>query len=238
MELDLTQASIADIANFYSPTPSPWLRANMVVSQDGSFVDANGSSRGLSSPLDLKVLLTLRAISDAVLVGAQTVRVEDYRTPVLAGEYKCLNTKDPRLVVISRDLEFDLSTRLFANPSNKPIIITPKSESTAWNNAISRLNDVAEIHILPNPLDFKLVSRVLSELNLVQVVCEGGPQLLAELIEQDLIDEIDITRTPVNVGQTNDISKASAQVINAAITSWPNRVTAKLGSQQLVRIKR
>ncbi len=64
MELDLTDASVAELANFYFTTAKRHLRANMVMSQDGHFIDEHGSSRGLSSPLDLKALLTLRAISD------------------------------------------------------------------------------------------------------------------------------------------------------------------------------
>lgn len=238
MELDLTQASVAQISEFYLPTPSSYVRANMVMSQDGFFIDENGSSRGLTSPLDLKVLLTIRAISDAVLVGAQTVRLENYKTPILAGEYLGLNTKNPRLVVISKNLNFDLSTRLFENTNNKPIIITPLSQDAKWLESISDLNEIAEVHVLPVPLDFKLVLEVLSQMGLTKIVCEGGPQLLAELLNQDLVDELDITKSRAVVGDQKSTNLSDNQVINAAITTWPNRISAKLGDQQLLRIKR
>jgi riboflavin biosynthesis pyrimidine reductase len=238
MELDLTQASVAQISEFYLPTPNSYVRANMVMSQDGFFIDENGSSRGLTSPLDLKVLLTIRAISDAVLVGAQTVRLENYKTPILAGEYLGLNTKNPRLVVISKNLNFDLSTRLFENTNNKPIIITPLSQDAKWLESISDLNEIAEVHVLPVPLDFKLVLEVLSQMGLTKIVCEGGPQLLAELLNQNLVDELDITKSRAVVGDQKSTNLSDNQVINAAITAWPNRVSAKLGDQQLLRIKR
>jgi riboflavin biosynthesis pyrimidine reductase len=99
MQLDLTRSSVKDIASFYSPYPDTYLRANMVMSSDGHFVDEFGSPKQFSSDLDLKVLLTLRAISDCVLVGGKTVRSDNYRPPVLAGEFKDLSSRDRKSVV-------------------------------------------------------------------------------------------------------------------------------------------
>jgi riboflavin biosynthesis pyrimidine reductase len=59
----------------------PWsgIRTNHVVSQSGSFFDESGSSRGLSTPEDLKLLLALRKQADLVIVDAATARNEQYR---------------------------------------------------------------------------------------------------------------------------------------------------------------
>jgi riboflavin biosynthesis pyrimidine reductase len=59
----------------------PWsgIRTNHVVSQSGSFFDESGSSRGLSTAEDLKLLLALRKQADLVIVDAATARNEQYR---------------------------------------------------------------------------------------------------------------------------------------------------------------
>lgn len=235
MELDLTGASIGDLANFYSvPTGKQnWLRANMVMSKDGHFVDQTGSSKGLSSPLDLKVLLTLRALSDAILVGANTVRIEDYKVPRLAGDYQNLNTKPAKLVVISNSLNFELSARMFSDPANKPLIVTSQSNNQKWLENKAKLEPICEFLVWPGPIDFDQLLEKLSDLGYHRIVCEGGEQLLVELIGQNLIDELDITYSAISLGH-----QAPTTALTLAISSWPNRITAKLGSDQVSRIKR
>src|SRR5660398_108836 len=53
------------------------VRANFVLSADGA-AEVGGSSRPLGGPVDLRVLALLRGLCDVVLVGAGTVRAEDY----------------------------------------------------------------------------------------------------------------------------------------------------------------
>lgn len=233
MATDLTAATVIEIADFYQPTPSTWFRANMVISSDGHFLDSNGSSRGLSSPLDLKVLLTLRAISDAVFVGAQTVRAEDYRPPVLAGDYLALNDKAPRLVVLSKSLSFDLDTRLFSNESNPPIIVTETSSDPKWIANRKSLSTRSEIWEFAAPINLADVIDALNKKGLSKIVCEGGPDLLAQLITKNLVDELDITRSPVSVG-----TLATSNSIHQAIDGWTLIDRAKLAQHEVIRLKR
>lgn len=233
MELDLTEASVAQLADFYYSSEKTLLRANMVMSQDGHFVDEFGSSRGLSSQLDLKVLLTLRALSDAVLVGGKTVRTENYQTPRLRGEYTLLNSVAPKLVVLSKSLDFDLASRLFANSDNPPIFITEESKSDSWQSNYLRLKTAAEIVPLPVPLNLSNVLDYLHSNGLRQILSEGGPEVLEQLIGEDLVNELDITISPTKMGGPAEQTK-----VHHAIANWPNRVSAKLGSHRVFRIKR
>lgn len=241
MELDLTEATVLEIADFYTTSQETLLRANMVISKDGFFVDSNGSSRGLSSSLDLKVLLTLRAISDCVLVGAKTAVSEDYRTPKLSGEYRNLNIKNPRLVLLSRNLTFDLSARLFSDHDNRPIIFTQISTNETWRDNLKNLSKFADVEVLADPMNLANVVEILNQLNYQKIVCEGGPNLLAQLLALDLVDELDLTQSPVSTGSASKISKSELEAtrqISSIISTWPNRVTAKLGQHAVSRIKR
>ena len=231
--LDLTNATAVEIADFYQPTPDNWVRANMVISKDGHFVDSSGSSRGLSSPLDLKVLLVLRAISDAVLVGAETVRTENYRPPALAGEFVTLNSKAARLVVLSRSLSFDPASRLFENPGNPPIIVTDTKSDPAWQANKQLIGARAEIMEFTCPLNLNHVIQTLASKGLTKIVCEGGPDLLAQLIDAQLVDELDITHSPVSVG-----SAAANSSIHTAMATWPMVAEAKLGEHVVNRYTR
>lgn len=205
----------------------------MVISKDGNFTDAHGSSRGLSSPLDLKILLTLRAISDAVLVGASTIRTEDYRPIRLANEYTRLRKNPAQLVIISRTLAFNPNLQIFSDPKILPIFLTAQDSSVGWNQNLNRLSEQFEVNVLPAPLDLREIITFLNSQGFSQIVCEGGPDLLGQLLQFDLVDELDITQSPISLG-----TPAERSIIHQAIELWPNRITAKLGSHRVIRIKR
>ena len=53
--------------------------ANFVATGFGEYKDESGSSRGISNAIDRKVLVHLRSLTQAVLVGGETARVESYK---------------------------------------------------------------------------------------------------------------------------------------------------------------
>ena len=71
--------SAAPRAGLDAADPSrPWVRVNMVTTVDGQVVGETGLSRAISSPADKRVFGVLRALADAVVVGAGTARAERY----------------------------------------------------------------------------------------------------------------------------------------------------------------
>ncbi|MDP3209548.1 MAG: hypothetical protein Q8M65_10400 [Rhodoglobus sp.] len=57
------------------------LRLNLVADISGSAAGTDGTSDGLTSRSDRKVLGVIRELSDVVLVGAASVRAEGYQLP-------------------------------------------------------------------------------------------------------------------------------------------------------------
>jgi riboflavin biosynthesis pyrimidine reductase len=90
-------------------------------------------------------------------------------------------------------------------------------------------------------MDLANVVKILNQLNYQKIVCEGGPNLLAQLLALDLVDELDLTQSPVSTGSATKISKSELEAthqISSIISTWPNRITAKLGQHAVSRIKR
>ncbi|CAM5666861.1 hypothetical protein SALBM217S_02440 [Streptomyces griseoloalbus] len=73
--------SLAELAAAYAypepgpEGPAPWLRGNMVSTLDGA-AQHEGRSQPISCPADMRIFGVLRALADAVVVGAETVRQE------------------------------------------------------------------------------------------------------------------------------------------------------------------
>jgi riboflavin biosynthesis pyrimidine reductase len=100
----------------------------MVSSADGAaFLESR--TAGLSSPTDIRLFGLLRALADVVLVGAGTVRTEQYkpaRRRAALASLRAGRTATPPIALVSRALALDLETPLFtdAPPDARTIVIT------------------------------------------------------------------------------------------------------------------
>lgn len=194
--LDLANATFQEIAKHYQSEQAAWVRANMVVSKDGQFVGPNATSRDLTSSQDLSLLLLLRALSDVLLVGANTARRENYRAPKKRAEFAFLNRPTPTLVVVSSSLDFDSTSPLFHGGEQQTIVI-----NAGKNKPSPELLKVAKVVSILNDDDFGIrLIQTLADLSFPKITCEGGPRLLSQLLAAKVVDEYDLTISPVVAG--------------------------------------
>ena len=194
--LDLANATLPEIAKQYQSPKASWVRANMVVSQDEQFVGPNNTSRDLTSAQDLSLLLLLRALSDVLLVGANTARQENYRAPKKRAEFAFLNRPTPTLAIVSSSLDFDLTSPLFHGGEQQTVII-----NAGINEPSNELLSVAKVVPVLNDGNFAIrLIETLSDLGFPKITCEGGPGLLSQLLTAELVDEYDLTISPVFAG--------------------------------------
>lgn len=174
-----------------------WIRANFVSSLDGSATGANGRSGQLSSASDRFVFNALRALTDAVMVGAGTVRAEGYVGPLVdedRGAWRRAHglAEHPAFVIVSQRLGIDPDT-LAASPT-RPVIMTTES---APADEVSRLAGFADIVVCGGDVvDLAVMREELIARGLRQVLSEGGPTNLGTLIAGDALDELDLTLAP------------------------------------------
>ena len=201
MTNDLDFSTADGIADFYRVANDEYLRANMVVSLDGNFVGPSGSSRDLSGPLDLTVLLTIRLLSDVVLVGAKTALGEKYRYTKVRDDLQTVASTNPPFCLVSSTLELPSEAPIFSDPTNHPHIITLDNKDSRWIENLERLAGVANIHVANDlVLDGNAIRNSLRAIGFKKVVCEGGPRLLQTLLESDAIDELALTISPTITG--------------------------------------
>ena len=230
---DITGASANELSNTYRGREDDWLRANMVLTLDGNYVDPSGSSRGLSCEADLSLLLMLRAISDVVLVGANTARKENYPMPSLRPSLAEISSIAPRLCVVSQTLEISNDLRMFKEKDVKPIILTGENKKDTWIKNLERLSKVAQVIVTPAPLTGKSIVDCLRKLSLRKIVCEGGPSLLTLLQQDSLIDELDLTYAPVLTGQL-----ATQPALGVSASRWHCDSVLKEGDHIFTRFTR
>jgi len=148
----------------------------MITTLDGA-VDINGRSGPLGGRADQAHLMSLRSAADLVLVGAGTVRAEGYGVP---------SKKGLRIGIVTQSCDLDYSTALFT--SGAGFIITTTT---------AREVPVESIRAGTSNVNFAVA---LAQLDAKIIHVEGGPQLNAALLEQDLVDAINLTFSPQLAG--------------------------------------
>jgi riboflavin biosynthesis pyrimidine reductase len=172
---------------------SPGLRMNFVSSLDGA-VEVDGYSRGLSNPTDQQILHTLRVHTDAVMVGAGTLRHEGYGPIRLrAGDLdrRAGLAPDPTLVIVSGSLDLDPDNRALTEAPVRPIILTHEGAPAARRTALAAVADVVTCGSAV--VDPAIGLDILRQRGLDQVLCEGGPHLFGALLAADVVDEMCLT---------------------------------------------
>jgi riboflavin biosynthesis pyrimidine reductase len=70
-------------------------------------------------------------------------------------------------------------------------------------------------------------------LNLLKVTCEGGPSLLSQLLVADVVDEYDLTISPITVGGISLFNEALPQPIDWKLAG--NAKAENFEFQRLIR---
>ncbi len=164
-----------DLDALYAAT-GPLLRLNFVTTLDGAATGPDGRSGTINSAADHRGFTAMRRAADVLLVGAGTVRAEEYgpaRLPV---------------VVVSGRSELPDSVR---GQEGVVLATTAASGATEGESVWICGEDGVD---LP-----RLLERVRREVG-PHVLCEGGPTLAAELVALGLVDEIALSWTPNLVG--------------------------------------
>jgi riboflavin biosynthesis pyrimidine reductase len=179
-----TDAGRAWLEAAYAPPAGAFVRLNMVTSLTGAGTGADGTSDTLTSPLDRTVLGLIRAASDVVVVGAQTVRAEQYIVP-----------RRSRLAIVTTSGRLD-GLRIGDDDAGRVVVLCPADRLDGVRDAIG--DD--RIDVLPVPgqgeLEPRAILNVLSVRGWDRVVCEGGPGLASQFARAGAIDEYCITLAP------------------------------------------
>lgn len=196
---------LADFYAYPDDLQSCWVRGNMIASLDGGATD-DGKAGGLAGPGDRTVFSLMRHAADVILVGASTVRIENYsgaQLPVVAREARQSRgqAEVPPIAVVTRSGNIDPSALLFTRTEVPPLILTT---SRSHDDTRRRLGSVAEVIDAsgsePDSVDSATVLKILADRGLYRVLTEGGPLLLGTLIEDGLLDELCLTVAPLLVG--------------------------------------
>ncbi|MEO6509890.1 MAG: dihydrofolate reductase family protein [Nocardioides sp.] len=170
-----------ELREVYAAPRTPWLRVNMVSTIDGAASGEDGVTGSINNEPDKRVFALLRELADVVVIGAGTVRAEGY-TPM---------TKP--LVVVSRSGHVPPTMRGAARGS---VLMATVSVASGLQDARDQLGADNVLVLGSHRVDLAAMKQQLVDRGFGDQLCEGGPHLLRDLLDQRVADEVDCTYVP------------------------------------------
>ncbi|WP_240233208.1 bifunctional diaminohydroxyphosphoribosylaminopyrimidine deaminase/5-amino-6-(5-phosphoribosylamino)uracil reductase RibD [Devosia lacusdianchii] len=174
----------------------PLVTACLIVSADGMIGRRDGGRADLGTAAAHNWLDTMRARSDAILIGSGTARSDD---PHLTIRLPGLQSRTPLRVVLAGRTGIDRQVNLIGGFSGYRTAIIAETGSTIDAPASVETIRIAGAKDRP---DLGKALTALGDRGMQNVLVEPGPRLTAALLEADLVDRFALITSPVTIGDT------------------------------------
>ena len=206
--------SKVNISKFYQSILNillPILRKNkkLVIAQIGQSIDGrialnNGNSHYINNPKSIIYLHCLRSISDAIIVGSNTIKKDD---PLLTT--RKIKGTNPKRIIIDGSLSLNNKYKIF-NDGNENIIFTKSNKNI-------RLNNSTIIRLKEKNFTKNLITQI-KKLKYKNILVEGGSKTISELINNKYIDILQFMIAPILIGSgINSLNLKEISNLNKAI---------------------
>ena len=254
--LPLELATVYGHLSFPLHPGRPYVISNFVTTLDGVASlgvpgkEGGGAISG-NNRHDRMVMGLLRAVSDAVVVGAGTLRgspkhmwTADYIFPSLANAYQSLRRKigkseSPLNVIVTAHGEIDPSLPVFQS-GKVPVLIVTTSDG-ARRLSKSTLPSSVQVGIVKSEGSVS-ATEILHEVIVAangksdMILVEGGPQLMGNFYAERVLDEQFLTLAPQVAGRDDATERpgfVAGKILAPESPTWGTLIGAKRASSHL-----
>lgn len=179
----------------------PYVLLSVATSVDGHIDDLGPDRLLLSNTDDFERVDEVRANSDAILIGAGTMRADNPRLIVNSEPRRASRvarglSEYPLKVTVTRSGDLDPELKWFHHGGDR-IVYTVEE---VVNQLAGRIGGLAEVVSLGPEIDFRLLLSDLGDRGVRRLMVEGGEQIHTAFLSQGLVDEIHMAVAPLLVG--------------------------------------
>jgi riboflavin-specific deaminase-like protein len=181
----------------------PFVVATFAMTVDGKVTTKNLSPVDFTSREDKLHLFRQRALADAVLLGHTSLKRDNVRlglpTEMQETRVKRRQSRCPLRVIVSNEGKIDPRLNVFQSGVSPIIIFSTKRMPPKYQRALEKK---ATLHLSnANHVDLAdMLQTLRNKYRVRTLACEGGPTLFRALLEQDLIDQLNLTIAPYMFG--------------------------------------
>lgn len=190
-------SSASSMLDIYLPYAAsgrtPTVMAQIGQSLDGQIATAAGHSHYITGEAGLDHLHRLRALSDAVVVGAGTAVADDPRLTV-----RRTGGPNPVRVVIDVSGRVPTDGKMFRDGAAPTLILT--SRESAPSRSLPDGVDVLAMETCDGTLPPPAIVKALSARGLNRILVEGGGVTISRFLEAGVLDRLHVSVAPLIIG--------------------------------------
>lgn len=183
----------------YISKSMPFVTAKFAMSLDGKIATYAGDSKWITNEASRRLVHKLRRQVDAILVGVNTVIVDDPLLTARDSRGKPYSNQ-PLRVVLDSSGRIPEQARILSQPG-KNLLAVSDSLGKKDLSRLSRIN--AEVLTLPvrnSLLDLQVLLKALGQRQIVSLLVEGGSTVLGSFLDNRLVDKVMAFIAPVIIG--------------------------------------
>jgi diaminohydroxyphosphoribosylaminopyrimidine deaminase/5-amino-6-(5-phosphoribosylamino)uracil reductase len=182
-------------------TGLPFVTAKFAMSLDGKIATRTTDSKWISNEESRKIVHNLRHSVDAIMVGLNTVLVDD---PHLTARFSSgrggKTVHQPLRVVVDSRGSIPVSANVFREPG-KTLIAVAQSPDAVKLKTLNGLGvEVFEVGADHGRVDLVRLLKLLGERQVTHVLVEGGGRLMGSLFDAQLVDKVMVFIAPIIIG--------------------------------------
>lgn len=180
----------------------PFIRMKFAMTLDGKIASSSGRSQWLSSEDTRSFTNRLRAMSDALLVGVNTILHDNPHLTIRTGETK---SKILQRIILDSSLQTSPAALLF--DSRQPVIIFAAADDLKNHpKKYPSHCEVIKVSSSAQQLNLSEILSILHRRNINSILVEGGAKIISSFLEKNLADEIFAVITPSIMGGSHAMS--------------------------------
>ena len=188
----------------------PYVTVKVAQSLDGKIATKTGESRWISSEASRRFSQRLRAESDAILVGVNTVLKDDPRLSVRGLK----NVRQPLKVILDSRLRISLNARIFSKASAGPVMVAVTQKANrAKRDALRGKAEVVVVKEKKGKIDLRALLSELAKRGVLRVLIEGGGEVIGGAFSEKLVQEIYFFIAPIIIGGEEAVSSVAGKGI-------------------------
>ncbi len=182
----------------------PYVLLSCSVSLDGCLDDVSDTRLLLSNEADFDRVDALRADSDAIMVGAGTVRSDNPRLLVRSAERRAARVaagrpENPLKVTLTGRGCLDPDAAFFTTGDGGRLVYCA---SGGYRRTAAAVGDRATVVDAGDEVDLGLLLADLYERGVDRLMVEGGQRMHTQLLGAGLVDELQLSVAPIFVGES------------------------------------
>ncbi len=199
----------------------PFVTVKYAMSLDGKIATRSGDSKWISNDEARQYAHQIRCISDAIMVGVNTILADDPHLTARCGSGRGGTCHEqPLRVIVDGEGRMPPTAQVFSEPGKNLLVMGRKLET---EEAAAFAKTGAEVLEMPSAngcMDMQELFRALARRGITSVLVEGGSILIGSIFDSGLADKIIVVIAPIIIGGGDAKTAVAGKGVDKVVNSF------------------